>query len=135
MADFIGIGREVDGQIVAAFGFDFHQEKSCLFHVAAQPGGINRDFLRWGFWVPFVQWGYACLTGVVQAGNVNSRGIAARLGFTERLVLADAHPSGALHWFSMYSSECPWLIKNENKNNERWRRQGAGSAESIGADQ
>lgn len=127
--DFLGIARRVDGRIVAAFGYDHHQDSSCMFHVAAEPGGIDREMLRRGFWVPFVQWGYSCLIGVIQSKNSKSLEIAARLGFTQRLVLPGAHPSGALHWWVMYRNECPWL--QENKNNERRRKRTPGT-EPVG---
>jgi len=120
VADFHGIAREVDGELVAAFGYDFHQDSSCMFHVASEPGGINLTLLRRGFWVPYCQWGYNCLIGVIQSKNVQSLEIAGRLGFTERLAVPGAHPSGALHWYVMYRNECPWLF--ENKNNERQRQ-------------
>lgn len=129
VSDFVGIAREVDGQIVAAFGYDHHQNSSCMFHVAAEPGGISRWMCRKGFEVPFDQWRYQVLIGVVQAGNVKSREIAARLGFTECLVLPGAHPSGALHWFSMYRPQCKWLTNNE-KNKDVRRRIGSGGTGS-----
>lgn len=114
---FHGVAREVDGHIVAAFGYDHYQDKSCMMHWGAEPGGITRTLLRRAFWVPFVQWEYNVVLGVVAANNLPSREGAARLGFREVLALPGAHPSGALHWLAMYRAECPWL--HENKKNER----------------
>ena len=106
---FQGIALERDYKIVAAFGFDFHQDSSCMIHVAAEPGGITRFLLRKAFAAPFEQWGYECVMGVIQSSNTKSRELAERLGFTEFATVPGAHPSGALHFFVMYKKDCRWL--------------------------
>lgn len=141
VADFIGIGCERDGELVAAFGYDHHQEWSCAMHWAAEPGGLKRRFLWKAFELPFVQWRYRCVFGVVQSSNSKSLRGAARLGFTERFVLAGAHPSGALHWLAMYAAECPWLDQKRTRNattKERkpdttgtWRSSGRSAALNV----
>lgn len=117
VADFIGIAHEIDGEIAAAFGYDHHQELSCFMHIAAEPGGLTRGFIRKAYWIPYTQWGYNLTMGLIQGSNLQSRAVAARLGYAEMLVIPGAHPSGALHLVGMYKNNCPWLL--ENKNHER----------------
>lgn len=107
--DFVGIARVVDGKIVAAFGYDHHQDSSCCLHTACEPGGYNRALLRYAFLVPFRQWGYKCLISIAQNGNVRSNNVAARLGFQEFAILPQAHPSGGLRFGVMSSEQCRWL--------------------------
>jgi RimJ/RimL family protein N-acetyltransferase len=106
---FLGIAREVDGEIVAAFGFDWHQDSSCMMHAAALAGGITRHLLHKAFAAPFEQWGYECVMAVIQSSNMKSRALAKRLGFAEFATVPGAHPSGALHFFVMYKKDCRWL--------------------------
>jgi len=126
--DFCGVARVVDGQIVAAVGYDHHQTWSCCFHIAADRP-IDRELLWRAFQVPFVQWDYRVLLGIVQAGNAKSLNIATRLGFETFATIPGAHPSGSLEFFKMEREHCPWLDITR-KNNERRRRkhtQGTGS--------
>lgn len=132
--DFCGIAeKDKDGQIVAAVGYDHHQDKSCMFHIAADRP-LSRTLLWRAFQVPFEQWGYEWLIGVVQAGNGKSLNIAARLGFKTLVTLPGAHPSGSLEWFAMRRSECPWL-EITRKTNERRRinPKRTGSLQAVGS--
>lgn len=109
--DFLGIARVVDGKIVAAFGYDHHQDASCLLHTASDTQfGYNRTLLRYAFHVPFVQWNYKNLIGIAQVGNLKSNNIATRLGFKEFAILPDAHPSGGLRFSVMSKDSCRWLV-------------------------
>lgn len=129
--DFVGIAREVDGRIVAAVGYDHHQDWSASFHIAVTKHGLNRELLWRAFEVPFTQWDYRLLLGIVQVGNAASLNIARRLGFSQWGTLPEAHPSGSLEFFQMRREHCPWL-EITRKNNERRRKhsQGPGPLEA-----
>jgi L-amino acid N-acyltransferase YncA len=119
--DFCGIAQKgQDGQIITAVGYDHHQDKSCMFHLATDRS-LSRELLWRAFQVPFEQWGYNVLIGIIQSSNAASLNIAARLGFKTFATLPGAHPSGSLEFFAMRREECPWL-SIKRKTHERWRR-------------
>lgn len=108
--EFHGIAREVDGEIVAAFGYDNFQGVSCCLHAcSSKPAGFNRSLLYHGFAVPYLQWDYRVLLGIIAEGNIKSRRFATHLGFTEFAVVPDSCSSGALHFFQMRRENCRWL--------------------------
>lgn len=113
-AEFIGIAREVDGKIVAAFGYDSFQSNCCAFHIAALPRGINRQLLYIGFRTPFEQWGFDILIGIVGWDNIRSRNIGRRLGFT-----AFSELPGYLEFFKMEKANCRWLELAEKRDVRR----------------
>lgn len=127
---FHGIAREVRGEIVAAFGYDHFQDLSCCFHVATDyPWAINRELLYKGFWVPFEQWGYRELLGIIQGDNMASRNLATRLGFQEFASRPEAHPAG-LHFYAMKKQDCRWLALPKRQQNVR-RRLSTSGTESL----
>lgn len=127
VADFVGIGRERGGQLVAAFGWDHHQDSSACLHTATEPGGYNRELLHRTFWVSFDQWGYKCLISMIQHGNKKSLNLATRLGFQDRVIIPEAHPSGGLHIGVLTPGDCPWYRNNKNER----RRKRTISTESL----
>lgn len=107
--DFYGIAREVDGQLVAAFGYDYFQPTSCSLHLCVDgPTALNRTLLSKAFQVPFIQWGYTSLFCVIQTSNAKSLNMAARLQFEEVGCIPDAL------WFGvMWRSKCRWISPPE----------------------
>jgi L-amino acid N-acyltransferase YncA len=105
MRDFYGIARELDGKIVAAFGYDSFQPGGCQMHLCVDSiTGINRALLKMAFQVPFVQWNYQYLLAIIQADNVKSLNMADRLGFT-----TFGEVPGHLRFGVMYRKDCRWL--------------------------
>jgi RimJ/RimL family protein N-acetyltransferase len=127
VADFCGIARQIDGRIVAAVGYDHHQDSSCSFHIATERGGLSHGLWHNMFDVPFRQWKYKVLLGIVQAGNARSLNIARRLGFQNFATLPDAHPSGSLEFWKMTAAD--WQNNEKNQSYVR-RRQRSHSAQS-----
>lgn len=103
--EFRGVAREVDGKIVAAFGYDSFQDTLCQLHLCVDsPTAISRKLLRTAFWVPFVQWNYSSLLAIIRTDNAKSLNMAARLGFEEFAVLP-----GSLHFSVMHRDKCRWI--------------------------
>ncbi len=105
MKDFHGIAREVDGNIVAAFGYDHFQIGGCQMHLCVdRHDGINRMLLWKAFEVPFEQWNYSYLLAIIQVQNTKSLNMAARLGFKQF-----GEVPGHLSFGVMYKDDCRWL--------------------------
>jgi L-amino acid N-acyltransferase YncA len=68
------------------------------------PQSLNRALLFKAFEIPFVQWNFTYLAGIIQASNTASLNIAKRLGFSEI-----GRIPGQLHFFVMYKGDCRWL--------------------------
>jgi len=103
--EFHGVAREVNGQIVAAFGYDSFQPAGCALHLCIDsPTGLNRALLGAAFSVPFKQWGYKYLAAIIQTSNAKSLTIAARLGFNRV-----GEIPGELWFGVMYRDDCRWL--------------------------
>jgi RimJ/RimL family protein N-acetyltransferase len=103
--DFHGIAREVNGQIVAAFGYDYFQPTSCSLHLCVDsPTAISKTLLLKAFQVPFNQWNYRSLFCVIQTSNHKSLNMAKRLGFEEVGLIPDTL------WFGvMHRNKCRWI--------------------------
>lgn len=100
--DFHGIAREVDGEIVSAFGFDSFQPKSCALHTCTDRP-YTRSLLRAVFWYAFTEWGYDRLYAIVRQDNPKSLNLAFRLGFRTIGETPDM-------WFgSLEKQDCRWL--------------------------
>jgi hypothetical protein len=103
-ANFHGVARQVRGEIVAAFGYDSFQDKGCQLHVCVdKPWGINRTLITAAFVVPFDQWKYDYLIGIIPATNHKSVWIAGRLGFTQ------CGETRELWFGEMRKENCRWL--------------------------
>lgn len=102
--DFWGIARTINGQIVAAFGFDSFQPHGCQLHLCTTPNGINRGLLRATFETAFVQWRYHYLAAIIQTTNAQSIHIAGRLGFK-----TCGQIPGELWMGVLYPRDCRWL--------------------------
>ncbi len=104
--DFHGIARRSsNGEIIAAFGFDSFQPHGCALHLCADsPSAITRGLLQAVFQTAFGQWEYKYLACIIQAHNVKSLRIAARLGFRECGVIP-----GELWFGVLYAQDCRWI--------------------------
>lgn len=111
--NFHGVAREVDGEIVSAFGFDSFQDDGCALHVCTDRP-LTKTLVRWAFHIPFEQWGYDYLAGMVSAKNLKSLKLATKLGFKE----VGAIP-GKLHFFALQKEECRWLHERRRISSQR----------------
>lgn len=107
MQDFYGVAREVDGEIVAAFGYDHFQNQTCALHACVStPTALSRALLTMAFRVPFNQWKYSCLVSMINADNAKSLTFARKLGFEEVAAIP-----GVMHFGVMYRDKCRWLTR------------------------
>jgi hypothetical protein len=104
LREFHGIAREVDGNIVAAFGYDSFQDTGCAMHLCVdRPDALNRALLAKAFKVPFLQWKYSHIFAIIQRTNAKSLNMAVRLGFIRTGETPDL-------WIgTMLKDDCRWL--------------------------
>lgn len=107
--DFVGIAREVDGRVVAAFGYDNHGEDWCFMHACIEPHALNRCLLQMAFDVPFGQWGYEYVFVGIQESNKPPFNLASKLGFIEFDILPRVYPTECLRFMVMHKSDCRWV--------------------------
>jgi RimJ/RimL family protein N-acetyltransferase len=120
--DFHGVARELEGEIVSAFGYDNFTDSGCALHVSTiRP--LTRTLVQWAFRIPFEQWGFRFLMGCVSAKNLKSLNLATKLGFTEV-----GRIDGEVHFFSLKKQDCRWLTpETQHEQRRRVSSQGTGS--------
>lgn len=97
-AQFIGIARQSD--LVAAVAFDTFASRGCNIHVASNGGGMWLGRAPAAIVVavlayPFIQCGFARVTGLIDADNRRSLRLARRIGFVEEGRMRGASVSGS----------------------------------------
>lgn len=108
------VGLERDGRIVAAVMYDQFNGASVCMHVAAEgKHWLNRDFLWFAFYYPFVQMGVSVVIGLVAKENHAACKFDEHLGFQLKAEIPEAHPSGALRIYTMRKPDCRWLKLKE----------------------
>lgn len=90
--------------------YDNYNGASVCMHIAAEgTNWLNREFLWFMFFYPFVQMGVKVAIGIIPKDNKASQRFAERVGFRFNTAIKDAHPSGALLIYAMHRKDCPWL--------------------------
>jgi len=114
------IGLESDlGELRAVVCFDSYNEVNISMHVAAAPGRhwLNRNFLWYSFYYPFVELQCKRITAVVASCNAEVRRFMDNLGFTLEATLKDAHPAGDLLIYVMHRDQCRWITHLKDRPN------------------
>lgn len=109
------IGLEKDGQLIAGVMYEGWNGASIHAHIAIQ-GRINREFLWYIFYYPFVQAGVNVIIGLVSEDNKKAQAFDEHLGFTLHSRLPKGHPSGDLLIYTMTKDQCKWLNIKRNTN-------------------
>lgn len=113
---FQSICREIDGQIVGAFGYTDYTGTSVQMHVAgATDTWLNRKLLWQAFAYPFLQLDCKVAIGVIAEGNDPARQLAKKLGFGQFAIIPDAHPDGGLVITVMKRGDCRWLELSQRR--------------------
>ena len=104
------IGLERNGTLVAGVMYDYFNGASLYMHVAAiGKHWLNREFLWFSFYYPFVQLGARVIIGLVESENLQARKFDEHLGFRLNQSIPDASPSGDLLIYTMKKEDCRWL--------------------------
>lgn len=113
--DFHGVAREIDGEIVSAFGYDNFSDGGCALHVSTTRP-LSRGLVQWAFRIPFEQWGFRFLMGCVSAKNLKSLNLAYKLGFTKAGEIEDE-----MVFFKLKKQDCRWLSQPRDNDEQRRR--------------
>lgn len=119
----IGLIDDKTQQPLCVVLYDNFNQANVNMHLAAVPGKrwLNREFLWYCFYYPFMQLGVKRVTGIVAASNLEARKFDENLGFTLEATLEDAHPDGDLLIYKMTREQCRWLHLKEPKHGKEQR--------------
>ena len=111
-SDAVAIGLEDSTGIRAAVIFDSFTAVDCCMHVASDGSRLwlNREYLAKCFAYPFIQCGFARVTGLVPASNKDALRFDLHLGFKEEGRCRQAAPDGGdIVVLGMLASECRFI--------------------------
>jgi hypothetical protein len=104
------IGLEKNGDLVAGVMYDYYNGASIYMHVAAiGKNWMNRDFLWFVFYYPFIQIGAKVIIGLVESDNLQAIKFDEHIGFKLNQKIPDASPNGDLLVYTMKKDDCKWL--------------------------
>jgi hypothetical protein len=113
-SQYIGLVQE-NGMIRAVSEFSDFNGTSILMHCAGEGRNwLNREFLWFSFYYPFVQLGAKKLISPVEAGNAVCRRFIEHIGFSLEATLTDCAPAGDLLLYTMGKDQCRWLTLRGN---------------------
>lgn len=121
-----GLGLEQDGSLIAGVVYNQFMDNGCCIHVAATvKHWFTPKFARSVFSIPFGQWGYERVTGLVYADNIKAMEFDERIGFVREGLMRGARPVVIL---GMLRSECRWINGNGSQQSDTDNRDGNASA-------
>jgi hypothetical protein len=82
---------------------------------------MNREFLWYCFYYPFIQLGVKKIIGPIYADNLEARRLVEHMGFSLEATLKDAAPKGDLLLYTITEDACRWL-KLKDFPSERRKR-------------
>ena len=90
VAGMKGLGLERDGELIAGVLYEGYNRVNVWMHVAAAPGRqwLNKEYLRYCFYYPFVELGCKRVSGYVEDSNEAAKRFDEHLGFTREAVCA-----------------------------------------------
>jgi hypothetical protein len=97
-------------QIVAVSGFEAFNGVSIMMHCAGDgKRWLNKEFLWFSFYYPFVQLGAKVIISPVESTNLACRRFIEHIGFNIEATLKDCSPGGDLLLYRMGREKCRWL--------------------------
>lgn len=112
MSGMKGLGLEREGELVAGVLYEGYNGHNVWMHVAAEPSKrwLNREYLRYCFYYPFVEMGVKRLTGYVEASNHEARRFDEHLGFKQEAIMSGAASDGGdVILYVMRREHCRYL--------------------------
>lgn len=107
-ADYVNaIGLEREGRFIAGTVYDNYLGQSICMHTAIER--MNRDFLWYCFYYPFIELGVKKVLGLVDSFNIPAIKLDRHLGFELEATIQQASTKGDLLIFSMAIDQCRWL--------------------------
>ena len=105
------IGLRKNGDLVAGAIYEGFNGKNMWVHLAGVGRlWLNREFLRAGFYYPFVFCGVDRLSGYVNASNADARRFDEHVGFHEEARLKGAaHDGGDVIIYVMWKKDCRYV--------------------------
>lgn len=118
------------GHIIGLWDDDAGPIAGCLFegsnraaiqlHIAAVgKRWMNREYLWYVFYYPFVQLGVRKIISPVEASNTVCRRFVEHIGFSLEATLKDAAPKGDLLIYTITADQCKWLSLKERYRGQR----------------
>lgn len=109
----IGLWQDGVGPI-AGLIYENSNKASIVVHMASVgKGWLNREFLWFGFYYPFVQLKVKKIIGPVYSDNLPARRLVEHLGFKPEATLRNAAPNGDIILYTLEKDECKWLNRRE----------------------
>lgn len=108
------IGLERNGNPVAGVFYEGWNHKSVVAHIAIE-GRLTPLFLYAIFHYPFQVLGVHKVIAPVAESNEESIRLVKKMGFIEEARLLDAHPDGALIFFTMTPDRCRFIGEKYGK--------------------
>ena len=111
------IGLERHGDLVAGVMYECFNGASLHVSIAAVgKRWLNREYLWFIHYYPFMQLGARLLIATVAEDNIASRSFCEHIGFDRHTSIPEAHPSGALIVYTFDKRKCRWLVLKEKKH-------------------
>ena len=117
VAGMKGLGLERDGELVAGVLYEGYNGVNVWMHVAAVSGRrwLNREYLRYCFYYPFVELGCKRVSGYVEDSNEAAKRFDEHLGFTREAVLRGAAADGGdVILYVMRKEDCRYLSETDH---------------------
>jgi RimJ/RimL family protein N-acetyltransferase len=109
MDNFTAIGLADDDKLIAGVVYTDFNGSQITAGIAIDGKCINREFLWFVHFYPFVQLGVKRITACVEQGNSASQQFVTRLGFKLESVMERAGRTGDLLVYRMFREDCRYL--------------------------
>lgn len=113
------IGLVGNGEICGAVLFEAFNGASIMMHCAGEgKKWLNREFLWFVFYYPFVQLNAKVIISPVESSNLDCIRFIEHIGFKAEATLRNASLTGDLLIYTMGKESCRWLSLKRSKNVE-----------------